>query len=61
MEITRSFESQWNFPNHLGTMDGKHIVVKQPRSSFLSFSLVLLGIIDANYKFIHVDVESITD
>ena len=63
MEISRLFESQWNFPNCYGAMDGKHIVIKQPRNSgsyFFnhkgSFSLVLLGLVDANDKFIYVDV-----
>jgi hypothetical protein len=44
-------------------MDGKHIVIRYPReicSEFYNYkndySVILLAIVDANYKFIYIDV-----
>ena len=40
------FESQWNFPNSIGALDGKQG----------TFSIVLMALVDADYKFIYVDI-----
>ena len=44
-------------------MDGKHIVIRPPANSGSyyfyykhSFSIMLLAIVDANYKFLYVDI-----
>ena len=35
VKILRKFKERWNFPNGLGGVDGKHIVLQQPKSSGL--------------------------
>jgi len=62
-EITRGFQKYAHFPNCLGAIDGKHVRIRKPKMSgslFYNyknfFSIVLLAIVDANYKFIYIDV-----
>lgn len=56
------FYSIWGFPNCLGIIDGKHIRVKCPANSgsmyynYKHFSINLLAVTDANYKFIFIDI-----
>ncbi|KDR12849.1 hypothetical protein L798_13154 [Zootermopsis nevadensis] len=57
--IPNEFWIKWNFPNTVGAMDGKHIRLRAPPIFFnykAFFSIVILAIVDANYKFIAVDV-----
>lgn len=61
--IANNFDSQWQFPHCIGAMDGKHVLIKPPPNSgsfFFnykhSFSIVLLALVDADYKFLYVDV-----
>ncbi|XP_057308742.1 uncharacterized protein LOC130647044 [Hydractinia symbiolongicarpus] len=63
LEIASEFETMWQFPNCIGGMDGNHIALYHPKLSGSTyynykgfFSLVLLGIIDARYRFIFVDI-----
>ncbi len=60
-QVANAFESKWNFPNCLGAMDGKHVVIVTPANSGLlffnykkTFSIVLLAICNANYEFLIV-------
>ena len=62
-KIADAFASNWNFNNCIGAMDGKHIVIRPPLNSGSyyfnykhTFSIVLLAIVDADYKFVYVDI-----
>lgn len=63
LSIAEDFYTIWNFPHCLGALDGKHVRVHCPDNSgsmFYNykkyFSVVLQAVVDANYKFITIDV-----
>lgn len=62
-EIAARYYSKWNFPQCLGAIDGKHIVLQAPMNTGTeyfnykgTFSIVLLAVVDADYSFIYVDI-----
>ncbi|KAL4717432.1 hypothetical protein ACJJTC_000581 [Scirpophaga incertulas] len=62
-KISEDFHNKWNYPNCLGALDGKHIKIQAPAKSGSLyynykkyFSIVLMALVDADYKFIIVNV-----
>jgi hypothetical protein len=57
------FYSLWQFPNCIGAIDGKYTEIQAPNNSgslFFNykktFSVVLLAVVDANYKFTIIEL-----
>ena len=65
IKISEGFWTRWNFPNCVGSIDGKRIEIQAPYKSGSEFynyknyfSVVLFAVCDAHYRFIYVDIGS---
>ena len=64
-QIADGFWERWNFPNCIGSIDGKHFHIQCPKmsgSTFFNykhtFSTLVLAMCDYNYKFTYVNIGS---
>lgn len=62
-KVINGFSLRWNFPGCIGALDGKHVLIRNPQdggSDYYnykgSYSIILLGLVDADYCFLYIDV-----
>ena len=63
--VARDFWRKWQFPQCLGSVDGKHVVMMKPWNSGSKYfnykgtcSVILMALVDANLQFIAIDIGS---
>ena len=63
LTVAEKFESRWQFPNCVGAMDGKHIVMQPPGNSGSYYynykhtnSIILMAVAGPNYECLYYDI-----
>ena len=62
-QVAEGFSQKWHYHNCFGALDGKHVGMQKPQhggSVFYNYkkfnSVILMALVDANYKFLYVDI-----
>ena len=55
LEISKKFETRWNYPHALGAMDGKHVTIRRPGNAG---SFIITTGIRIQYYFWQLPVQS---
>lgn len=63
LDLAQHFNNRWQFPNCVGGIDGKHVVIVRPAKSGTlyynykkTYSIILFALVDADCKFAYIDV-----
>lgn len=63
--VSKEFDALWNYPQCIGSIDGKHIVLQSPINSGSEFynykgffNIILFALVDTKYNFLFVDTGS---
>ena len=63
LEVAARYEEKWNYPNCLGAIDGKHIIMQPPPNAGSHYynykntnSIVLMAVAGPDYECIYADV-----
>ena len=60
LEISKKFEIRWNYPQALGAIDGKHVMIRKPSNASSYYynyenthSIILLAVAGLEYEYLY--------